>query len=263
MSKETTDLERIIPNEVILVGKLRDEKNTVVIEVVKDGVPIPKGEILKAVLAKYKFTRDTAPGAAAIEAGFLTGKFYQTQMADPGGETIVLGNGTKVRRSRKTTDPGYANIFASNQAILFEEIKEELLHLDSNGSPDRIDLVGGDPNNGKIKLKEFALMGFWDEFPLGFTYHIHYRDASGKLVPFMSSKKQDDGSFKKEKSFTNTGRHFVFEDQVHNLEGLRETMRNQVIRWKKVEDVDNTTPPKGEVPAPPPPAPAPKADLEP
>jgi hypothetical protein len=250
MSKETTDLERIIPNEIILIGKLRDEKDTTPITIVVDGVPVPRNELLKAVLKKFKFTLDTAPGEAAKLAGFLTGKYYQTQMADPGGEMITLPNGQKVRRSRKTTDPGYANIFASNQSILFEEIKEELVHLDSTGFPDRIDLVGGDPNNGKIKLKEFALMGFWDEFPLGFTYYIHYRDKSGKLVQFESSKKQDDGSFKKEKAFTNTGRHFVFEDQVHNLEGLRETMRNQVIRWKKVESTDNTTPEKNVAPAP-------------
>lgn len=262
MSKET-ELERIIPNEIILIGKPRDGKNDFLIETVKDGAPIPENEILKAVLAKYKFTRDTAPNAAAQEAGFLTGKFYQTQMADPGGEIITLANGMKVRRSRKTTDPGYANIFASSQAILFEEIKEELLHLNSVGFPDRIGLVGGDPSNGKIKLKEFALMGFWDEFPLGFTYFIHYRDKDGKLVPFMSSKKQDDGSFKKEKSFTNTGRHFVFEDQVHNLEGLRETMRNQVIRWKKTDSTDNTTPEKGVAPTPAPPAEKPAIDSEP
>jgi hypothetical protein len=248
MSKgEETITNRVIPNEVILIGKLKDENDKSVIELSKDGVPVPTGEVLKAVLAKYKFTRDTAPDAAAKAAGFLSGKFYQIQMGDPGGEMIILPNGNKVRRSRKTTDPGNANIFASNRATTFEEIKEELIHKDSTGMPDRIELVGGDPNCGKIRLKEYALMGFWDEFALGFTHFIYQRDKSGKLVPFLSKRRLDNGTFKEEHAFTNTGRHFVFEDEIFNLEGLRDNMRNQVIRWKKVDAVDNTQPEKGVV----------------
>lgn len=247
MSKEI--VERIIPNEVILIGKLRNEADTAVIAVTNaDGTPVPIADLLKAVLAKYKFTRDTAPSANAIEAGFLSGKFYQIQMGDPGGEKLLLPNGTTVRRSRKTTDPGFATIFASNRATTFEEIKEELMHKDSNGNPDRIELVGGDPNNGKLRLKEYALMGFWDMFPLGFHYRIHQRNKAGVLEPFFSNRKQDDGTFKKEQAISNSGRHFVFEDEVHNLEGLRDAMRAQVEKWKIVV-VDNTQPEKGVIPA--------------
>jgi len=240
MSKEIT--ERIIPNEVVLVGKLRDANDTSIIDI-KLEVP----EQLKAVLAKFKFTRDTAPNDAAKAAGFLSGKFFQIQMGDPGGETILLPNGNKVRRSRKTTTPGYANIFQSNQATTFEEIKEELLHVaKESDNPDRIELVGGDPNNGKLRLKEYALMGFWDKFPIGFYHKVYQRDAAGKLVPFMSNKKQDNGSFVKEHAQRNTAEHFVFEDDAHNLEGLRDTIRAQVARWK-IETTDNTIENKGEI----------------
>ena len=242
MSKEITD--RIIPNEVILVGKLRDDNDTSVID-----TNLPPAEQLKACLKKFKFTRNTAPNAAAQAAGFLTGKFYQIQMGDPGGEKIKLPNGNTVRRSRKTTRPGYANIFQSNQPTTFEEIKEELLHTDtgkSDGNPDRVELVAGDPNAGKIRLTEYALMGFWDRFPIGFYHHVWTRDEKGALIPFMSNVKQPDGSFKKEHARRNTGEHFVFEDDAENLEGLRDTIRDQVKKWR-IETSDNTTENKGEV----------------
>lgn len=226
MSKEVN--ERVIPNEVILVGKLRDDKDVTVID-----ATLPVDEQILAALKKFKFIRDTAPNAAAQAAGFLTGKFFQIQMGDPGGETITLPNGKKVRRSRKTSDPGYATIFASNRATTFEEIKEEALYRDATTKfANKLELVGGDPNNGKLRLKEYALFGFWDKFPLGFFYHIHTRDEKGAIKPMNSNVKQDDGSFKPAPATTNTGQHFVFEDEIENLEGLRDKMRTQVEKWK-------------------------------
>jgi hypothetical protein len=237
MSKEK-DL-RIIPNEVIVIGKLRDEKDTVAID-----LNLPVEEQIAAMMKKFKFIRDTAPNAAAQAAGFLSGKFFQCQVGDPGGEMIILPNGNKVRKSRETTDPGDVNIFASNRAWTFEELKEELLAK-------RISLVGGDPNNGKLRLKEFALMGFMDVFPLGFRHNVWTRDKEGKLVAFMSNVKQDNGSFKPQQAVRNTGRHFVFEDDIANLEGLRDNLRKQVERWKIVEVGDNTSTETGEKVTPP------------
>lgn len=242
MSKEHREL--IIPNEVIVIGKLRDPQDVTVID-----PNLSNAEKLKAMMKKFKFIRDTAPNAAAVAAGFLTGKFFQIQMGDPGGEIITLPNGKKVRKSRITTDPGDENIFASNRANTFEEIKEEMLSKSGTGDdayPNKIEIVGGDPNGGKLRLTEYALMGFVDIFPLGFRHNVWTRDASGKLIPFMSNRKQDNGTFKKEQAIRNTGRHFVHEDEVDNLEGIRDNMRKQVERWKIVEVDDNTIENKGE-----------------
>jgi hypothetical protein len=242
MSKEVN--ERIIPHEVIIVGKLRDDKDVTPID-----LTLPVDEQILAALKKFKFVRDTAPNAAAQAVGFLSGKFFQIQMGDPGGETVTLPNGQKVRRSRKTSAPGYATIFASNRATTFEEIKEEALYRDPTSKfANKLQLVGGDPNNGKLKLKEYALFGFWDKFPLGFFYEIHTRDEKGAIKKMMSNVKQDDGSFKPVPATTNTGEHFVFEDEVDNLEGIRDKMRAQVERWK-ITVSDTTAEDKSTKPA--------------
>jgi len=243
MSKEL-DLARIIPNEVILVGKLREGKTADISLTADRSI----AEVLTQVLETFKFTRDTNPSEAAKMAGFLQGKFFHIQMGDPGGEMITLPNGNKVRRSRKTTKPGFDVIFQASRATTFEEIKLELLDK-SRDITRRIELVGGDPNNGKIRLKEFALMGFWDEFSTGFFYTPHFYDPkqSGKLVPLMSHPKQPDGSFSKVgvPAVTNTGRQFVYEDEVHNLDGLRDKFKNGIQESWKVKVSDNTTVPSG------------------
>jgi hypothetical protein len=242
MSKET-DLARIIPNEVILVGKLREGK-LADIALTKDGVNRPLAEVLAEVLERFKFTQDTNPSEAAKAAGFNVGKFYHIQMGDPGGEYITLPNGNKVRRSRKTTKPGFDVIFQSNRSTTFEEIKLELLDK-SRDVEKRLDLVGGDANCGKIRLKEYALMGFWDEFPTGFFFTPHYYDPKngGKLSPLMAHPKKPDGTFdlKGVPATTNTGRHFVYEDEVHNLEGLRDKFKNSIKEEWKVKVSDNTS----------------------
>lgn len=239
MSKETADLERIIPNEVIIVGILKEGQDAnAKIALQLDGVDRPIADILAEVRKRFKFIRDTNPSDAAKAVGFQSGKFFHIQMGDPGGETITLPNGQKVRRSRKTTKPGFDVIFAQSRSTTFEEIKEEIL-------ASRFGLVGGDPNNGKIKLTEFALMGFWDEFSTGFWFTPHFYDAKqgGKLVPLMSHPKKEDGSYSKvgEPSKSNSGRQFIYEDEVYNLEALRDAKRSQFSKWK-IEVADNTKP---------------------
>ena len=234
MSKEITEEKSlIIPNEVIVIGKLRDKDDKSVID-----TELPIKEQVDAMFKKFKFIRDTEPNKAAQDAGFLSGKFFAINMGDPGGETVVLPNGRKVRKSRSTTDAGDTVVFASNRISVYEEIKEELLAR-------RVEIVGNDPNAGKLRLHEYGLFGFMDIFPLGFRHKVWTRDEKGALVPFYSNVKQDDGSYKKEQAIRNTGRHFVYEDDYKNLEVLRDNIRKQVERWKIIEVGDNTTPEAG------------------
>jgi hypothetical protein len=233
---QTEGEKRNTPNEVVLVGKLRKEGDTTVILLVDpQGAPKPMNVVIDEVMAKFKFIKETNPSAAALAVDIFSGKFFQIQMSGFGGEMVTLPNGKKVRKSNRSSDPGYENIFESNRRITFNEIKEELLAK-------RVELVGGDPNNGFIRLTQYALMGFWDEFPLGFLHHVWRRNKQGVLEPFMSNKKLDDGTFKKEQAITNSGRHFIYEDELFNIEALRDKVRDQVRRWKIELPTDNTDP---------------------
>jgi hypothetical protein len=239
MSKETADLERIIPNDVVIVGVLKDGQDiNATIALQKDGVDRPIEEIIADMRKRFKFIRDTNPSDAAKAVGFQSGKYFHIQMGDPGGEKIKLPNGQIVRRSRKTTKPGFDVIFAQSRSTTFEEIKEEILAA-------RFLPVGGDPNSGKIRLTEYALMGFWDEFSAGFWYTPHFYDPKqgGKLVPLMAHPKKEDGTFSKigEPARKNSGTQFVYEDEVYNVEALRDAKRSQFIKWK-IDVTDNTKP---------------------
>lgn len=241
--------ERIIPNEVVLVGEVRKGQEALIDN------NLPLADKLKAVMAKYKFTRDTTPSEAAKAAGFNSGKFFQMQMSSFSGESVQLPGGKTVKRSNRTTKPGFDNIFESNRSITFNEIKEELLSKDADGVPNKIELVGGDANSGKIRLKEYALMGFWDEFPAGFKFTPHSFDKDGKLKPLQSHPREN--NYKPVDAVSQTCRHFVYEDEVENLEGRRDIIRSRVEKWKIKEPVDNTDSQSG-APAP---TPAPKVEV--
>ena len=238
MSRET----RTIPNEVVLVGKLR--KDMVANIALKDanGADRPMQDIISDVQKTFQFTRTTFEGGlttAAKDAGFQQGQFYHIQTGDPGGEKVTLPNGKTVNRSRKTTRPGFDVIFQASRATTFEEIKQELL----SGN---IELVGGDPNCGKVRLSKYALFGFWDEFGVGFWYTPHFYDPknAGKLSPLMSHPKQPDGSYSKTgvRAQTNTARHFVYEDEEDNLATLREQIISRIRPEWIIKTADNTAP---------------------
>lgn len=227
MSKEN-EKTRCIVNDVILVGKLRNANDKAVID---NNLPIE--EKIATVLGKYKFTLATDPSEAAKNAGFNSGRYFQIRTADPAGETAVLANGRKVRLSSKTGKYGWANVFESNRKVHFDEIRDELLSK-------RVMLVGGDANNGTIRLSEYGLMGFWDEFPAGFHYEITtINKATGRREKMMSSVRNDDGTFTKKVATSNIIRHFVFQDEEDNLEAIRENLRSQVEKYK-VTVQDNT-----------------------
>lgn len=244
--------EKFIPNEVIVVGKKRDENDKEPVDVNLVGK-----ELAKAILAKYKFIRETAPSKEATQAGILTGKFMHIRVSDSGGAKVMLSNGKTVRASSKTTEFGFDNVFESQRAVTFNEIKQEIIEL-------RFEPLAGDPNCGQIKLTEFALIGYWDEFPMGFDFYPHFFDVKNgnKLVPLMAARKQDDGSFKKEQAIANMGRHLVYENEIDNLETLRDNIRKKNERFKvpvkTVNTDDRGTTAKGEGDQTPvnPPAPA-------
>jgi hypothetical protein len=227
MSKEKET--RCIVNDVILVGKLRNVNDKSVID-----STLSHEEQKELALKKYQFTLVTDPSEAAKNEGFNAGRYFQIRTADPAGETMTLANGRKVRLSSKTGKYGWANVFESNRKVHFDEIREELLAK-------RVQLVGGDPNNGTVRLNEYGLMGFWDEFPAGFFYEIMtINKTTGKKEKMMSAIRQDDGTFKKQTATSNIIRHFVFQDEEDNLEAIRENLRKQVEKYKVVM-VDNTT----------------------
>lgn len=224
--------KEIIPNEVIIVGEVRKGKESVVID-----INLPQEEQLKLMMDKFKFTRDTNPSDEAKKAGFQSGKFFHIRMSGLGDMVISLPDGRTVKRSSATGKPGFDTLFQSGREITFLEIREELLEKNENGVPTAIEIVGGDPNAGLIKLKNYALMGIWDEFPAGFKFTPHnYKD--GKLVPLMSYPREN--NYKPTPAVAQTCYHFVYEDQFENLEGRREIIRDRVKKWKIAEPTDNT-----------------------
>jgi len=220
----TKNKPEIIPNEVIVVGKLKNEDDT---------TKIPKelkGDELKTALRdKFKFTRNTVITDAGKEVNQVSGQFFHIQIGDPGGENILLKNGTTVKRSRRTTNPGYDVVFKRNRQTIFDDISTEI-------KLGNFDIVGGDQNSGKIRLTQYALLGFWDVFPTGFWYFRKWYDPKqgGKLVPFLTYPKKDDGSYPKEgiPAQSNMSQHFVYEDEMINLEGLRNKVRDLVRKYK-------------------------------
>lgn len=234
MSEESKT--RTIVNEVILVGKLRNPADKTII-----GNDLADEEKITAVLKKFQFTLTTDPSEAAKNAGVNAGKYFQIRTVDPGGEYIVLPNGKRVKRSRKTGRYGWSNIFESGRKVTYDEIKEELLAK-------RVDIVAGDPNNGTIRLPEYGLIGFWDEFPAGFFYKVMtINKATGKREVMMSNIKNDDGTFSKKEAVSNIIRHFVYEDEEQNIEAIRDNLRKQVEKYKVIQtdntmDVERATP---------------------
>jgi hypothetical protein len=213
--------ERLIPNEVIVVGFVRDDKKDVALPT---DVDKSSDDFKKALKAKFKFVRTTNLNAEAINVGYQTGEFVHIQVADPGGNTTTLHNGKTVKLSRSTNSYGWKVIFKSSNGITFDEIKDEIV-------AGRFEIVGTG-SEGKIRLTDYALMGFWDEFPLGFTYNPHKRDENGKIVPLMAHPRGADGKYKSVKAESNTGRHFVLEGEAENLEGLRGDIRKNAEQYK-------------------------------
>ena len=233
--------DKLIPNEVVIVGKLRDASKPADIALEVEGKTRPMSEIIEDVYAAFQFTRNTFNGVlpeTAKQAGFQIGKFFQARMSDPGGEKLVLANGKTVDRSRKTTRPGFDNIFQASRADTFEDIATHL-------AAKKVEIVGGDPNNGKIRLTQYAQMGYWDDFAVGFWYTPHFYDPkqNGALVPLMATKKLDNGAYSKvkEPAITNRARHFVYEDEIDNLDAIRAGIISRLAKWE-VKTVDNTAP---------------------
>lgn len=229
-------VKEIIVNEVIVVGKVRTGQEQVVLPKDLDKNSI---EFKTAIRNKFGFVRSTSLNADAITAGFQNGEFIHILVADPGGEKITLANGQVMKRSRKTDDYGWKVIFKSASGITFDEIKDEIV-------ANRFEVVGtGD--EGKIRLTEYALMGLWDEFDMGFVYTPHLRDPKdGHVKPLLSHPRDANGVYSKVgvPSKTSTGRHFILESEFDNLEGLRNTMRRNNEQYKVAvttnDDVNRT-----------------------
>lgn len=222
---------KLIVNEVVVVGKLKNPEDKTPIQLPADASP---ADVARAIREKFKFVRISEPVAAAKSAGVKEGEFLHVRYTDLGGDTYTK-NGKTIRLNKKTTDPGFDVIFKSTRLEVFNEIKREI--IENNFKP-----VAGDPNSGEIVLTEFGVTGFWDKFPLHFKYYVHFYDPKqgGKLVPFLSPVKQDDGTYKKEPAISNMGQHFVYEDEYDNLEHLRAQIRDRFQKWEVPPVTTNT-----------------------
>jgi hypothetical protein len=231
MSEESKT--KLMLHEITIVGKLKnpDDKTPITLE-----AGASHEDMVKAIRTKFKFVRVSEPSKTATDAGVKEGEYIHIRMADPGGD-VQIKNGKTFKLTRKTTEPGYDVLFKSVRAVTFNEIKQEIIN--GNFEP-----VAGDLNSGEIILTQLGLIGYWDKFPLGFDYFVHFYDPKqgGKLAEFMSPVKQDDGTYKKTKSISNTGQHFVYEDEYDNLEFLREQIRKKVEKWKVPPVLQNVDP---------------------
>lgn len=219
-------------NAVVVVGKLKNKDDKTVIP-----EDLAGEDLIKAIRAKFKFVQDTTNNETLTKLGLGNGKFIHVQFNDPGGEMITLPNGKTVKRSKRVKGTGFDVLFQSKRPADFEDIKGELL-------TGKFEPVGKDPNSGKIILTDYGLIGYWDEFATGFDYNPHYYDNAdgGKLKPLMAHPKKDDGTYDTVKAVSNMARHFIYEDEIDNLEVLREQVRARVIRFKIEKPVDNTKP---------------------
>jgi len=214
---------QLIPHEVVIVGKLRDGKDAPI------DPNLTGKELRDAILGKFKFTRTSELNAEAIKEGLKAGNFYHIQVADPGGDVVVLKNGKKVRKNSETTKVGFDVVFERQRTRLYNELKGEIL-------AGKFEPTAGDPNSGQITLTEFVIVGKWDEFPLGFKYNPHtFNPQTGKKEMLKATRKTDDGKYVKEPAVSKMGRHFVYEDEVDILEALRDTIREDAAKYKIAE----------------------------
>lgn len=216
--------ERCIVNEVIVVGKLVEGKEDIVIpKLTTDN----KEEVIQAMRNKFRFIRKTKENGKIASS-----KFFHILASDFGGQTKSVA-GREIKISRETSRYAWKVLFESKDPITFDEIKEEIVN--SN-----FDIVG-DGKEGKIRLTKYGLLGFWDEFPLGFTHRITQRNAEGKVVPVLAWQRDDNGKWTQKEALSNSGQHFVLYSEVENLEVLRENIRTNA-RKTEVRIVDNTDP---------------------
>lgn len=221
--------DRVIVNEVILVGKVRKGKEDVAVPVQPVGVDATPEAIKKfiaEIMDKYQFTR-SAPG--------LQGRisyFYHTLVAMYGNDTQTFGNKT-LRLNKATTKYGWFVVFQSQHPILFDELKAELVG-------EKFEFVGYDDlyvagklvaKNGrcKIRLTEFGIQGFWDEFAAGFAYNPHNVDPeTGKATPMMAQRKDRVSGklLSASPAVSRTLRHFVLAEDVDRIESLRDSLRD-------------------------------------
>jgi len=243
MAEETALKPKLIVNEVVVVGRLKNPDDKTPIQLAADATP---ADVAKAIRDKFKFVRISEPVKGALDAGVKEGEFIHIRLSDLGGEIYTKGSRT-LRLNKETTDPGYNVVFKSTRMDLFNELKGEII-------ANKFKPVANDPNSGEIILTEFGVTGLWDKFPLGFKYNVQWYDPKqgGKLVPFLSPVKQPDGTYKRVQAVSNIGQHFVYQDDYINLEFLREGIREKLAQWK-IQPVLTNTDDRGikDVPAPP------------
>jgi len=216
-----TEETKLILNKVVVVGKLRNPEDKTPIEAGLTGK-----DLAMAIKNKFKFERDTEIAKEALDLGLKNGKFFHVQYSAFVNDTQLI-KGVEVKKSSKTTVPGFDVIFQSQRKVIFEEIKAEII-------ANRFEPLAGDPNSGSIVLTHYGVVGYWDIFPLGFKYHPHWYDPKqgGKLVNVMSVVKQPDGTFKRDVAISEKASHFVYEDEYDNLEMLREAKRQDCAKYK-------------------------------
>ena len=246
-------IPKLSVHEVIVVGKLKpnyqNEKSIkAMFPVLRDEntnelLPEVKVEIMK----KFSFLRKSALAENAAAMGLKPDDFFHIKVI--GVENEVMKSGTGQRKiSNALNSPGYSVCYRNSYLTTFNEIKEELLTK-------RFELVGEDPDSGEIKLHQYGLVGCWDIFPMGFKFHIHTRDSNGVLQPLMSTIRQPNGTYVKQKAIGNTGQHFVYQVEYNNIEGLRQKIREanekHIIKVVTNDDMNrndegNTKPPVSE-----------------
>lgn len=216
----------IQPNEVVIVGKVRSGKEAMKFdpEVNKD----PKAYIKE----KYQFMRLSELKEEFKKEGMKASYFFHIQMAMFGDETVTLPNGKKVKRSNRSAEYGWATIFDKQHGVNFDEIKQEVI-------AGNFDIVGT-PDDGRIKLNNFALFGSWIKADVGFKYNLNTVDATtGKFVPLTSNKiDRATGKVTKERATSRLVRFFLTEGEYGML---RTVLANRIEECEKERIKESAT----------------------
>lgn len=224
---EVRDQYEIQPHEVVLVGERRAEH--------KDRRFNPETDDAKKFITEtFKFTRNSVVKADAQALGQKSNRFYHLLVAQPGGETVTLPDGRKVKRSNRSNKYGWHVLF-EREGVTFDEIKDEVVA----GSYE----IVGTPDEGKVKLNNYVLMGAWCEVDCGFRFRIHSADATGKMVA-LESYRRDPATGKMVKSIAEDRlvRFFVMESQYPTLRTMIANRVEQAEKYKIASPVTTSDP---------------------
>lgn len=186
---------------------------------------------------KIKYMRDANVPAGFNFAGNTNNKrsFFQLELCEASGTTIVLPNGKTVSMPNPQTKPFTFNCFERSHPELFKAVFREI-KANTAEKPTYIK-DEGDKTGLRIILENLVVPGAIVPFVLPYEVYRMNRDPkSHKLVKFTAKRYADDGSIEEVPVTTTTGETFLYGNECDTPEVFIERAKKAVLKVsKKVE----------------------------